>query len=740
MAKNKRKPIKKEKTIKEPGFIETYKNYIYAGLCLMLALIFVFAFADAAGTVGNAIQSFFYYLFGHAVYLIPVVFLMATALLLWKDNPYKNKEKHIGLLLVAFLFEASAIFGIAELRFIGSEGFDFGYSGLGGFIGYAFSLIIMKGFGFWVTYLMLVILTSVTIIILLEPLFSKIKDKSEDEEEIVVETKKPVIKKKEEPKAMLPFFKKNPEKANTKKEEKFKVVQRKTYAPYEAPPLSILSNRTAKPESGDIKSNSNIIKRTLHNFGISVEMGEINVGPTVSQYTLKPAEGVKLSKITNLANNLALDLATPSIRIEAPIPGRSLVGIEIPNKKRVSVGLKEMLVSKSFKDSDSPLLFALGKDVRGELVYADLADMPHLLVAGTTGSGKSICLNCIIMSLIYRNGPDDMKFVMIDPKKVEFPVYNPINHLMCPVISNADETIVALKWLVGEMERRFEVLRDAGNRDILTYNKKWKEGMEKMPYIVVIIDELADLMMARGKEIESYVVRLAQKARAVGIHLILATQRPSVEVITGLIKANISSRIGLKVASQIDSRTMLDSGGAEKLLGKGDLLFQSKDSSNLRRIQGPFVSEAEIRDVVNFIEVKKVKEETENPEKYLELEKEEDNSLKAVLEEAQSSPEVQIDQFLSDEDPLYVQAKQIVIQTRKASTSFLQRKLGVGYARAARLMDALEERGIVGPQEGSRQREVYIKDEEDAIWGYKLLIYILLAFESYNRYNSHNEI
>ena len=711
--KKRGRPVKKE-NIKKPGFIDIYKNYIYAGLCLIFALIFVFAFARAAGTIGNNLENLFSFLFGNAVYVVPVIFLMASVLLLWKDNPYLNKEKHIGFLLIAFLIEVSAIFGIAELRFIGAENFDLGFSGLGGFVGYIISLIIMKGFGFWVTVSILIILTSITLIILLEPLFNKLKEKNLEEIELEEEEIKPIKKKKEEKLILklplIPNLKKKKEVPI--KEEVIKVVQRKTYSPYEAPPISILSKRMAKPESGDIKLNSNTIKRTLHNFGISVEMDEVNVGPTVSQYTLKPAEGVKLSKITNLANNLALDLATPSIRIEAPIPGRSLVGIEIPNKKRVPVGLREMLADKQFKDSDSPLFFALGKDVRGELVYADLADMPHLLVAGTTGSGKSICLNCIILSLIYRNGPDDMKFVMVDPKKVEFPVYNPINHLMCPVISNADETIIALKWLVQEMERRFEVLRDAGNRDILTYNKKWKEGMEKMPYIVVIIDELADLMMARGKELESYIVRLAQKARAVGIHLILATQRPSVEVITGLIKANISSRIGLKVASQIDSRTMLDSAGAEKLLGKGDLLFQSKDSSNLRRIQGPFVSENEIKDVVNFIETRKIKEEAENPEKYLELEKESDNSLKAVLEEAQLSPETQIDQFLSDEDPLYNQAKQIVIQTRKASTSYLQRKLGVGYARAARLIDSLEERGIVGPQEGSRQREVYVKDEE----------------------------
>ncbi len=675
---------KQEKT----SFLNLYKNYIFAGVSLVFALIFVFAFAKSAGTIGNSLEVFFRYLFGGAVYAVPIVFLLATILLLWKNNPYLKKEKYILILLIAFLFEVSAILGTLELKTIGAEVFNISISTQGGLIGYLISFLLMKGFGFWVTFSILIVLTLITLIILLDPLFKRVKqERQEQEEEIKV--------KQEE-----------------KKEEPVKVVQRKTYAPYESPPLSLLSKRTAKPESGDIKHNTVTIQKTLANFGIAAQMGEVNVGPTVSQYTLKPAEGIKLSRITNLANNLALDLATPSIRIQAPIPGKALVGIEIPNKKRANVSLREALANKQFKISDSPLFFSLGKDVKGEFVYADLADMPHLLVAGTTGSGKSICLNCILLSLIYRNGGDDMKFVLIDPKKVEFPVYNPIEHLMCPVLSNADEAIIALKWLVGEMERRFEVLKDAKNRDILTYNKAWKQGMEKMPYIVVIIDELADLMMARGKEIESYIVRIAQKARAVGIHLILATQRPSVEVITGLIKANISSRIGLKVASQIDSRTMLDKAGAEKLLGKGDLLFQSKDTSNLRRIQGPFVSEKEIKDVVDFIEARKIKQEAENPEKYLEFEKTEDNSLKAVLEEAQSSEGMQINQFLANEDPLYEQAKQIVIQTKRASTSYLQRKLGVGYARAARLIDALEEGGIVGPQDGSRQREVYIKEED----------------------------
>ena len=570
----------------------------------------------------------------------------------------------------------------------------------------------MTGFGFWVTFFTLVILTAITFIILLDPLIKRmLKDKKVEEKQerqvLIPKEKKSIIPKVFVPKPVLKEVK-----TEEKVEEK-KPVERKAYTKYISPPLTLLSKITQKPESGDIQFNSDTIKRTLYNFGIPVDMNDVNVGPTVSQYTLKPAEGIKLSKITNLANNLALDLATPSIRIEAPIPGKSFVGIEIPNKKRVSVGLREMLDEKKFKTSDSPLLFALGKDVRGDPFYADLSDMPHLLVAGTTGSGKSICLNCIILSLLYRNSPDDMRIVLIDPKKVEFPVFDPVNHLMCPVISNADETIISLKWLVGEMERRFEVLKDAQSRDIGSYNKKWKPDMEKMPYIVVVIDELADLMMARGKELESYIVRLAQKARAVGIHLILATQRPSVEVITGLIKANISSRIGLKVASQIDSRTMIDGTGAEKLLGKGDLLFVSKDSPSAKRIQGPFVSEKEIKDVIDWIAAHQEKKTLDEiADGYLEPDKEDDNSLASVLEQSKNSPEAVMDQFLSDEDPLYGQAKQIVIQTRKASTSYLQRKLGVGYARAARLIDSLEERGIVGPQEGSRAREVYVQEEE----------------------------
>jgi S-DNA-T family DNA segregation ATPase FtsK/SpoIIIE len=479
--------------------------------------------------------------------------------------------------------------------------------------------------------------------------------------------------------------------------------------------LILTSSLGGFPEGGDISYNSSVIKRTLHTFGIPVEMSEVNVGPTVTQYTLKPAEGIKLSKITALQNDLALALASPTIRIEAPIPGRSLVGIEVGNKKRAVVGLREILDTDEFKNSPAPLLMAIGKDVKGTPTFADLAEMPHLLVGGTTGSGKTVCLNSIILSLLYRNSPDEMKLILVDPKRVEFPIYSNLEHLLCPVIYDANQTLVALKWLVGEMERRFTVLAAGHSRDIISYNQKMeKKGEDKLPYIILIIDELADLMSVKGKEIESYIVRLAQMSRATGIHLILATQRPSVEVITGLIKANITSRIALKVGSLVDSRTILDSSGAEKLLGKGDLLLLSKEFSKPKRVQSPFISENEIKKVINWITDSNlaIKEATDEIESgFLETEVE-DNSLMSELTKSAESPETQMDNFYSKEDPMYEEAKRTVISSKKASTSLLQRRLGIGYARAARLMDILEERGVVGPQEGAKPREVYFSEEE----------------------------
>ncbi|MEK9182607.1 MAG: DNA translocase FtsK, partial [Patescibacteria group bacterium] len=408
-------------------------------------------------------------------------------------------------------------------------------------------------------------------------------------------------------------------KKNQEEEEDMPIKKRKgglvsTYTP---PPLYLLEEDQGKPNTGDVKANSNIIRRTLLNFGIEVEMDEITIGPTVTRYALKPAEGVKLSRIVGLQNDLALALAAHPIRIEAPIPGKSLVGIEIPNKSKSIVGLATLLSDDKFQNSSKPLTIALGRGISGRAIFGNLAKMPHVLVAGTTGSGKSVTIHSMIASLLYRNGPDDLKFIMIDPKRVELTLYNNIPHLLTPVITEAKKTILALKWAAKEMDRRYDILEAESVRDIESYhNNVWSVkpkkteknnlGIEteidadRLPYIIIIIDELADIMSTYPRELESAIVRLAQMSRAVGIHLILSTQRPEVNIITGLIKANIPARVALKVSSQVDSRTILDSGGAEKLLGAGDMLYSSGEAQP-ERLQSAFISEAEVKKVVKYL-------------------------------------------------------------------------------------------------------------------------------------------
>jgi S-DNA-T family DNA segregation ATPase FtsK/SpoIIIE len=464
-------------------------------------------------------------------------------------------------------------------------------------------------------------------------------------------------------------------------------------------PFDLLSDKIGKATGGDIKNNMMVIQRTLENFGIPVEMGEISVGPTVTQYTFKPAEGIKLSRITTLGNDLALSLAAHPLRIEAPIPGRSLVGVEVPNQTKAVVGLREVLSSKAFKERPSNLMIALGKDVAGNAWLYDIAKMPHLLVAGATGSGKSVCLNTIIISLLYQNNPDDLKFIMVDPKRVELPAYNGIPHLLTPVITDVNKTINALKWCLNEMDRRFETLSKSGKRNIESYNQNSKE---RMPYIVFIIDELADLMIASPRDIESAIIRLAQMARAVGIHLILATQRPSVDVITGLIKANMPARIAFSVASGVDSRTILDSLGAEKLLGRGDMLFITAELSKPKRIQGTFVSDLEIRKITNYI-----KEKAGAPN-YVENITE--RQKVSGIAGAGLNPEGS-----GDDDELLDEAREMIISSGKASASVLQRRLSIGYARAARILDLLEEAGVIGPVNGSKPREILISKDDYAM-------------------------
>ncbi|MDD4409891.1 MAG: DNA translocase FtsK [Candidatus Pacebacteria bacterium] len=736
--------VKKNKPLVNISLSEKTKRYLWASLSFVFGLVLLFSCFDMSGAIGGFIKSIFTFLVGpYVFYVIPFVFFFLGFILLKDDESYFENRKIILIADSVFLLSLMGLLSIYEISRSTDlkEAFRFIHSGNGGVIGYLFSWPLYKGFDYWVSFSIFFLISLVSFIIIINPLIKKWREmrdeygyeneEVEDEEVEEKDSKKKalasnlkdlgksakdklsmgfdLIKRKEEPEA--PVIAKSGKGFEEKKRENVE---------YKYPPIELLSKKTSTAEGGDIAYNSAVIKKTLYTFGIPVDMSEVNVGPTVTQYTLKPADGIKLSKITTLQQDLALALASQTIRIEAPIPGRALVGIEVPNKKRAVISLREVIDSQEFRESSASLLMGLGKDVRGVPAFADLSEMPHMLIGGTTGSGKTICLNTIILSLLYRNSPDELKMILIDPKRVEFPVYTNLNHLMCPVIYDAQQTLVALKWLVGEMERRFMVMAESKSRDIGSHNSKMeKKGEDKLPYIVLIIDELADLMSTKGKEIESYIVRLAQMSRATGIHLILATQRPSVEVLTGLIKANIPTRIALKVGSLIDSRTILDSSGAEKLLGKGDMLLLSKEYSKPRRVQSPYISELELKKVITWMTENNtmtgvsINSDSDTEEGYLEVGINEDNSLLSELTKTNESPETQMDNFFSKEDPLYVEAKRMIMTSKKASTSMLQRRLGVGYARAARLIDILEERGVVGPPDGAKPREVLISEDDE---------------------------
>ncbi len=480
----------------------------------------------------------------------------------------------------------------------------------------------------------------------------------------------------------------------------------KKFTDYKAPPLELLKTSVEKPGAGDLRANANIIKRTLESFGIPVEMGEINIGPKVTRFTLRPAEGIKLSRITALNQDLSLALSAHPIRIEAPIPGRPYVGIEVPNKSAAMVRLGNLISYPDFVSSGT-LGFCIGRDVTGEPVFSNIEKMPHLLIAGATGSGKSITLHSTLVSLLYKNSPATLKLILIDPKRVELSSYNGLPHLVAPVVTQGKKALGVFRWAISEMERRYEIFVKAGARDLQSYNKKHAD--ETMPFIVIVVDEMADLMAAYGRDIENAIVRLAQMARATGIHLILSTQRPSVEVITGLIKANITARIALQVASQIDSRTILDTAGAEKLLGGGDLLFMSAELSKPKRIQGAFISEEEIKGVTDFIREHNAEwVDSDQPGMPFETDQGEEGATGAM-----TSGDV-FDGFEQDEndDEMLEEAIDVVREAQKASASLLQRRLKVGYARAARLLDMMEEKNIIGPGEGAKPREVYITKDE----------------------------
>ena len=462
-----------------------------------------------------------------------------------------------------------------------------------------------------------------------------------------------------------------------------------------------MAKKSQKDVNNELRDNAELLVDTLHSFGVEAKITDISRGPTVTRYELKPAAGVRISKITNLADDIALNLAATHVRIEAPIPGKAAVGIEIPNTIKNAVSMRELIDSDEFNSQKSILSAALGKDIAGKTIFCDVEKMPHLLIAGTTGSGKSVCMNSIIVSILYRAKPDQVKFLMIDPKKVEFSKYENIPHLLVPVVTDPRKASGALGWAVSEMLRRYQCFSDTGVRNIEGYNafvKKHKD-MEPMPRVVICIDELADLMMAAPKEVEDSICRLAQMARAAGMHLVIATQRPSVDVVTGLIKANISSRIALTVSSQIDSRTILDTGGAEKLLGHGDMLYAPISESKPLRVQGGYISDEEVEELCEFIKSQGESQYSEEIEKEIES--------KAAQEKGASSP-FKDDEPADDLDPLFEKAVEVILENQRASTSFLERKLGVGYSRGSKIMDQVEEKGIIGPQDGAKPREIRI--------------------------------
>jgi S-DNA-T family DNA segregation ATPase FtsK/SpoIIIE len=676
------------------------KNSIWAISFICAAIVLILAGFSKAGPAGTLIYSGLDTLLGWGYFILPLTLLFAAVVFLLSRQKRILATTLIGstLLILSFL-------GLIELI----------SPTKGGWLGMLFgSLRVPFGNIASMTIVSFILIISIIVTTNI-PLKLTWPQKNTDEDEVEDETPLLVTGTEDEKlmKAVMPNEKDKKETTSSEELEvihakdgkelgKIKKIKNPVFVNYVPPPLSLLKSDTSKPTTGDLLANANIIKRTLESFGISVEMGEINVGPAVTRYTLKPAEGMKLSRITALNSDLSLSLAAHPVRIEAPIPGKSLVGIEVPNKTAALVRLGSLMNYPEFQQS-GPLGFVLGRDVSGEPIFANIEKMPHMLVAGSTGSGKSLFIHSLITSLLFKNSPKTLRLALIDPKRVELSMYDGIPHLITPVITENKKALGVLKWAIQEMDRRYDLLQKAGSRDIKSYNGHHPD--DALPYILIAIDEMADLMSTFGREVEGAIVRLAQMARATGIHLLLATQRPSVEIITGLIKANIPARVALQVASQIDSRTIIDMAGAEKLLGHGDLLFLSAELSKPKRIQGPYITEDELKGVVNFIK--------------------EHNKIEVVETEDTSGgydtngPIVPIgfDHFIEasgssegeEDDDLFNEAVAVVAEAKKASASLLQRRLKVGYARAARLLDLMEAADLIGPGDGAKPRDVNIE-------------------------------
>ncbi len=674
-------------------------------LFIVLAIIFTLSLSNLAGPFGSVANQVLKLAFGWVAYVVPVIFL-CVAVALFRQDPEEESSSVSTHAYVGAVLLTLTLTGLLHLFVIRPDislAFDLVKEGRGGgYLGVLSSYPLMHFTGFIASLVVLLAGIIVSVLVTFNVSFTSLFKRKPVEvtpmkpapaklkinnaasigftKEAVAEPGKVVPKEK--PEIMVNGF----DDIVVSKSKMTSAVDKN----WKLPPLDLLDDAKTKVDSGNIETNVAVIQKTLNDFGVDVEMGEVNVGPTVTQYTFRPAVGVKLSQIASLQNDLALALAAPSVRMELPIPGKALVGIEIPNKSSAMVRVKEIVGHPEFVEHASKLAYALGRDVAGHPMIADLARMPHLLIAGATGSGKSVAINTLLISMLYRAAPQEVKFILIDPKRVELNLYNGLPHLLTGVVTDHQKAVNALKWAVAEMDRRYKLLSEVHKRNIGEYNNA---SPSKLPYIVVVVDELADLMSVAQNDVEAAIVRLAQMARAVGIHLVVATQRPSVDVITGLIKANITARMAFAVASQVDSRTILDMAGAEKLLGQGDMLYITSELPKPKRIQGTYVGEKEIKKVVDFIKEQSgavIYDEqiVEKPQRGL------------VIPGFENSRD-------DDEDEMLQEAIELVRQSGKASASLLQRRLRLGYARAARLLDIMEDKGIVGPAEGAKPREVY---------------------------------
>ena len=653
-------------------------------LLIILATIFIISLLSEKGILTTKTKNFLIELFGWTRFFLPIFLYFLGYFFLLKPSWLQILKYIFGILILLVFLDFYFHLIFREGGFLGDLIFSLEkYFGLTGLI--LFSLVFFF-FSLW--------------LIFEEKFFEALKLLFQSSKEKATELEKQIIKvpiKTESAEPLKQVKKEITPTIDLKEKAKIKVKKILPKGKWSLPPLDLLVSAKEEVLAPDIKSTSQIIQKVLGNFGIKVEIVNVEVGPAITRFSLKPGEGIKLSKILSYQSDLALALGTPNLIIETPVPGKAVLGIQVPNKKTADVRLGNLLREDEFLKSEGALLFPLGRKIDGGVLFADLAKMPHLLIAGATGSGKSMFIHSLLISLLMKNTPETLNLILIDPKRVELINYSDLPHLLLEPVVEVKKTFGVFNWLIEELEERFKILQETKSRDIDIYNRKQIQRKGKiMPRIVLIIDEMADLMLTYGSSVESMILRLAQMARAVGIHLVLATQRPSVEIVTGLIKANIPNRICFKVASHVDSRTVLDIGGAEKLIGSGDGLFISTISHRPIRIKAPFVNDTEIHKVVDFWQ--------EQAEKVSEFEK--PTISLADLEKKVIS----FDEEVKDEE-LFNQAVEIVLEAGKASTSLLQRRLKIGYARAARLLDLMEEKGIIGPQEGSKPRKVLIDKE-----------------------------